>query len=246
MSGAPRSVRPGELGDADRADLVELAAAARRSHDWALLADRLVRLRAWGVPVAALSAVVGVGESRLRVMCRDHGPDPAMVGDPLAGAGWVDTVTAARAVLGVSVARLLGHTVRAETGGVAVMAGWTRLWLRYVVVELKVGRLAPGDVGQLGVVRRGGRRQVAPLGGARPDCGAAAGRRAQRPARPVRAGGQLRAGRRGGLGVASRGDPGGASPAERIAGSLDTSTLPAPAGGAEQANPTPDPTTAPP
>ncbi len=64
MSSTPRPDRPGELRDADRADLVELAAVARRSHEWASLADRLVRLRAWGVPVAALSVVVGVGESR--------------------------------------------------------------------------------------------------------------------------------------------------------------------------------------
>jgi len=120
--------RPGALTDGARADLAELAAAARRSHDWAPLADRLVRLRAWGVSVAALCAVVGVGESRLRVVCRDHGPDPATVGDPLAEEGWVDTATAARAVLGVSVDRLLGHTGRAEAAGVAVMAGWTRLW----------------------------------------------------------------------------------------------------------------------
>jgi len=127
VSGAPPA-RPGDLGDVDRADLVELAAAARRSHEWAPLADRLVRLRAWGVSVAVLCAVVGVGESRLRVVCRDHGPDPATVGDPLAAAGWVDTATAARAVLRVSVARLLEHTARAEEDGVAVMAGWTRLW----------------------------------------------------------------------------------------------------------------------
>jgi len=128
VSGAPRPARPGDLGDADRADLVEFAAAARRSHDWAALADRLVRLRARGVPVAELSAVVGVGESRLRVVCRDHGPGPAAVGDLLAAAGWVDTATAAGAVLGVSVARLLGHTGRAGEDGVAVMAGWTRRW----------------------------------------------------------------------------------------------------------------------
>ncbi len=128
MSGVPRPVRPGELGDVDRADLVELVAAARRSHEWAPLADRLVRLRAWGVPVATLSAVVGVGESRLRRVYRDHGPDPVTVGDPLAEEGWVDTATAARAVLGVSVARLLEHTAQAEADGVAVMAGWTRLW----------------------------------------------------------------------------------------------------------------------
>jgi len=83
---------------------------------------RLVRLRPWGVPVAELSKA-GVGKSRLRVVCRDHGPDPVTVRDPLAGAGWVDTATAARAVLGVSVARLLEHTARAEGDGVAVMAG---------------------------------------------------------------------------------------------------------------------------
>jgi len=87
-----------------------------------------VRLRAWGVPVAALSAVAGVGESRLRVVCRDHGPDPATMGDPLVEAGWVDTATAARAVLGVSVGRLLEPTAGAETDGVAVMAGWTLRW----------------------------------------------------------------------------------------------------------------------
>jgi len=128
VSGAPRPARPGDLSDGDRADLVELAAAARRSHDWAPLADRLVRLRAWGVSVAALCAAVGVGGSRLRVVCRDHGPSPAAVGDPLADSGWVDTAAAARAVLGVSVARLLEHTVRAEAEGVAVMVGWSRLW----------------------------------------------------------------------------------------------------------------------
>jgi len=128
VSGTAQSVRPGKLGEVDRADLLKLAAAARRSHDWVPLADRVVRLRAWGVPVAELSAVVGVGESRLRRVCRDHGPDPATVGDPLAEARWVDTATAARAVLGVSVARLLAHTIRAEGDGVAVMAGWSRLW----------------------------------------------------------------------------------------------------------------------
>ena len=99
MSGPPRPARPGDLGDVERAALVEMAAAARRSHDWGPLSERLVRLRAWGVPVAALSAVVGVGDSRLRRLCRDHGPDPATVGDPLA-----------------------------EADGGAVMVGWTRLW----------------------------------------------------------------------------------------------------------------------
>jgi len=128
VSGAPRPDRPGDLSDADRADLVQLAAAARDTHDWSPLADRLVRLRAWGVPVTALSAVVGVGENRLRVVCRDHGPNPVTVGDPLAAEGWVETETAGRAVLVVSVVRLLEHTVRAEAAGVAVMAGWTRLW----------------------------------------------------------------------------------------------------------------------
>jgi len=128
VSGAQRPTRPGDLTDADRAALLELAAAARRSHEWASLADRLMWLRAWGVPVTALSVVVGVGESRLRVVCRDHGPDPAAVGDPLGEAGWVDTAAAAKAVLGVSVARLLEHTAQAEGDGVAVMVGWARLW----------------------------------------------------------------------------------------------------------------------
>ncbi len=128
MSGASQPVRPGEFGDGDRAELVNLVAVARRSHEWSALAERLVRLRAWGVPVAALSVVVGVGESRLRRVCRDHGPGPATVGDPLGEAGWVDTAVAARAVLGVSAARLLEHTARAEGDGVAVMVGWIRRW----------------------------------------------------------------------------------------------------------------------
>jgi len=45
----------------------------------------------------------------------------------LSGAGWVDTPAAA-AVLGVSGQRLLAYRVQAERDGVAVMAGWTRLW----------------------------------------------------------------------------------------------------------------------
>ncbi len=97
--------------------------------------------------------------------------------------------------------------------------------LRYVVVELKVGRLGPGDLGPAGGVCRG-RGGPAPPGRGPPcaDGGAAAGRRAQRPARPVRPVRQLRAGRHRGLGVAARRDPGGApaaGPARRGAGRLD-------------------------
>jgi hypothetical protein len=65
--------RPGDLGDANRGDLVELAAAAREAHDWVPLAGRLVRLRAWGVPVAALSVVLGVAVARLRAEADDVG-----------------------------------------------------------------------------------------------------------------------------------------------------------------------------
>ncbi len=49
------------------------------------------------------------------------------MGDPLTDVGWVDTATAERAVLGVSVARLLEYTARAELDGVWAMVGWTRL-----------------------------------------------------------------------------------------------------------------------
>jgi len=69
--------RPAELTAAQRAGLVELAANAHRTRDWA---------------------------------------------------GWVDTPTAAGAVLGVPVSRLLELSARAGADGVAVMAGWTRLW----------------------------------------------------------------------------------------------------------------------
>ncbi len=127
MTGVSRPVWPGELSDADRAGLVGLAAGARRAHDWSGVADRLVRLRARGVPVAALSAAVGMGESRLRRVCRAYGPNPASVGDPVGEAGWVDTAAAAT-VLGVARERVLGCAGRAEADGVAVMAGWTRMW----------------------------------------------------------------------------------------------------------------------
>jgi len=103
-----------------------------------------VRLRAWGVPVAALSVVVGVGESRLRVVCRDHGPGPATVGDPLGEAGWVDSVTAARAVLGVSVARLLEHIV---TGGGGRGRGDGRVGA--VVARAVAGRVVGSAAGRL-------------------------------------------------------------------------------------------------
>ncbi len=123
-SGGPR---PGELTVRDRDGLVAQFAEARRSRDWTRLAGSLVRARAWGVRVAALSAVLGVNAERVRAICRDHGPDPATVRDPLAGAGWVDTPAAA-AVLGVPGQRLLAYRVQAERDGVAVMAGWTRRW----------------------------------------------------------------------------------------------------------------------
>jgi len=125
MSGV---LRPGELRYGERDELAGLAAGARRDHEWSAVADRVVRLRARGVPVSVLGEALGVGENRVRQVCRAHGPDPAVVEDPLAEAGWIDTASAATAVLAVPVTRLLGHSARAEADGVAVMAGWTRLW----------------------------------------------------------------------------------------------------------------------
>jgi len=127
VTGVSRPVWPGELTDGDRVELAGLAAEARRAHDWSAVADQLVRLRARGVPVAVLGEELGVGETRVRRVCRAHGPDPASVGDPVADAGWVDTAAVA-AVLGVARERVLGCAGRAEADGVAVMAGWTRLW----------------------------------------------------------------------------------------------------------------------
>jgi len=123
-SGGPR---PGELSVRDRDELVAQLAEARRSRDWTRLAGSLVRARAWGVRVAALSAVLGVNAERVRAICRDHGSDPAVVGDLLSGAAWVDTAGAA-GQLGVPVERLLAYRVDADRDGVTVMAGWTRRW----------------------------------------------------------------------------------------------------------------------
>ncbi len=91
------------------------------------MAGSLVRARGWGVRVAVLSAVLGVNSERVRAICRDHGPDPAVVGDLLSGAGWVDTPAGA-GVSGVAVERLLAYRVDADRDGVTVMAGWTRRW----------------------------------------------------------------------------------------------------------------------
>ncbi len=123
-SGGPR---PGELSVRDRDGLVAQFAEVRRSRDWTRLAGSLVRARGWGVRVAVLSAVLGANSERVRAICRDHGPDPAVVGDLLSGAGWVDTPAGA-GVLGVAVERLLAYRVDADRDGVAVMAGWTRRW----------------------------------------------------------------------------------------------------------------------
>jgi len=120
-------LRPGELSAQDEDDLVAQLAGACRVRDWTQLADSLAPARGWGVPVAVLSAVLGVNAQRVRAVCRDHGPDPATVSDPLADGGWVDTAAAA-VLLGVSENRLLAHRVDADRDGVAVMAGWTRRW----------------------------------------------------------------------------------------------------------------------
>jgi len=119
--------RPGELTTEERADLLEQMARARGTGQWAVLAGSLVRARARGVRVVTLSAVLGVNDERVRAICRNHGPDPATVSDPLTDGGWVPTPAAA-AVLGVSENRLLAHRVDAERDGVAVMTGWTRRW----------------------------------------------------------------------------------------------------------------------
>ena len=102
--------------------------------------------------MAALSAVLGVNAERVRAICRDHGPDPATVGDPLADGGWVDTAGAA-GVLGVSGERWLAFRVEAERDGVTVMAGWTRRWYGPSLpgwwaqrrVELRTPRQVLGD-----------------------------------------------------------------------------------------------------
>jgi len=93
-----------------------------------------------------------VNAERVRAICRDHGPDPAVVGDPLSDAGWVDTPAAA-GVLGVSAERLLAYRVEAERDGVTVMAGWTRRWYGPSLpgwwaqwrVELRTPRQVVGD-----------------------------------------------------------------------------------------------------
>lgn len=169
-------LRAGELSAQDGADLVAQLAAACRVRDWTQLADSLARARGWGVPVAVLSAVLGVNAQRVRAICRDHGPGPGTVGDVLGDGGWVGTAAAA-AVLGVSANRLLAHRVDADRDGIAVMAGWTRRWHAATLpgwwaqrgVELRTPPAgsatagAPGSVRLSGLVRPG-RRAAAAVG----------------------------------------------------------------------------------
>lgn len=118
---------PGRFNDDDRDRVTQLWAEARAGHGWTEVADVLVRLRAAGVPVAALAAAAGVNQERVRAVCRDHGPDPATVGDPLTDTGWI-TTRAGAMVLKVSWRRLQETSPDAITAGVCAMVGWRLRW----------------------------------------------------------------------------------------------------------------------
>ncbi len=67
-SGATRPAGP--AGDIDQDRVAALWAQARAGHSWVEVVDFLVRLRAAGVPAAALAAAAGVNEERLRALGR--------------------------------------------------------------------------------------------------------------------------------------------------------------------------------
>jgi len=79
VSGAPLLARPAELSDGDRADVVDFAAAARRSHDWAV--------------GGAVGAAAGVGRADCGWCLGITVQTPATVEDLLAAAGWVAAPT---------------------------------------------------------------------------------------------------------------------------------------------------------
>lgn len=114
---------PGQLTDDRAAELAQLRTAARASGDWAPFVDAVMARRAAGVTVARIAAAVGVGENRIRQVCRAHSHQPPAVHVP----GWVAGQEAA-AALGVSAQRLAATWPAGEAAQVTRTVGWDRLW----------------------------------------------------------------------------------------------------------------------
>jgi len=80
--------------------------------------------------VARVAAAAGVGENRVRQVCRAHGHQTPAVQVP----GWV-TGREAAASLGVSAQRLAAAWRAGEAAGVTRTVGWDRLWHLEAVFE---------------------------------------------------------------------------------------------------------------
>lgn len=117
------STGPGQLTADQSAELARLRAAARTSRNWSGFASAVMQHRALGVPVAVITAAAGVGESRIRQVCRAEGHTRAIVDPP----GWVTSEQAA-AQLGVARQRLERHWRPAQTAGVSRIVGLDRRW----------------------------------------------------------------------------------------------------------------------
>lgn len=117
------TAEPGQLTDDQAAELAHLRATARATGEWADFVDAVMAQRAAGVTVARIAGAAGVGENRIRQVCRAHGHQPPAVHVP----GWVGGREAAT-TLGVSAQRLAAAWRAGEAAGVTRSIGWDRLW----------------------------------------------------------------------------------------------------------------------
>lgn len=114
---------PVDLTDDQVVELVQLRAEARATGVWELFVEAVIARRAAGVTVARIAAAAGIGDDRIRQVCRTRGYQSPAVRVP----GWVPGKEAAEA-LGVSAQRLAAAWRAGEVAGVTRAVGWHRLW----------------------------------------------------------------------------------------------------------------------